>query len=134
MTSPFVPEKNQFTASPTDLVLDHSVLLSVVDGNTDLLRAICGLFLENYPLLLSEIVNAISRSDGNALARAAHTLKGSGGYFLAESALSAITDLERIGLGGDLRGAPERLAELERQMERVKPELSVLAGKSRESE
>jgi two-component system, sensor histidine kinase and response regulator len=134
MTSPFVPEKNQLTASPTDQVLDHCVLLSVVDGNTDLLRAICGLFLENYPLLLSEIVNAISRSDGNALARAAHTLKGSGGYFLAESALSAITDLERIGLGGDLRVAPERLAELERQMERVKPELSVLAGKSTESE
>ena len=97
MTSPVVPEKNQAKRQPTNQMLDHSILLSVVDGDGDLLRGICGLFLEGYPVHLSMIREAITRADGKELARSAHTLKGSGGFFLTESAQSALADLEAIG-------------------------------------
>ena len=130
MTSPFISEKNQASRQPTSRVLDHSVLLSVVDGDEDLLRGICGLFLKGYPVHLSEIREAITRADGKALARSAHTLKGSGGFFLTESAQTALADLEAIGQEGDFSSAPQRLAELEHEMDLVKPELFMLAGES----
>ena len=71
--------------------------------------------------------------DADGLARATHTLKGSGGYFLDASALRTLVDLELIAHGGDLINAPERLAELEWEMERLKPELLILSGKGAQS-
>jgi PAS domain S-box-containing protein len=126
-------KKNPADPLPASQVLDHSLLLSFVDGDEDLLRGICGLFLGHYPALLSNIGDAITRADAAGLARAAHTLKGSGGYFLAASALRTLVDLELIAHGGDLNNAPERLAELEWEMERLKPELLILSGKGAES-
>jgi HPt (histidine-containing phosphotransfer) domain-containing protein len=131
MTSPSISEKNQVRHKPANQMLDHSILLSVVDGDGDLLRGICGLFLEGYPVHLSMIREAITCADGKALARSAHTLKGSGGFFLTESAQSALADLEAIGQGGDLNRAPQRLADLEQEMELLEPELVMLAGESR---
>ncbi len=117
----------------TNRVLDHSVLLSFVDGDEDLLRRICSLFLRSYPGLIFEMRDALARNDGGALARAAHTLKGSGGFFLTDSVRNMLTDLELIGHAGDLNGAPARLVELEAEMERLKPELSILAAEEMQS-
>ena len=121
-------EKNPADPLPANRLLDHSLLLSFVDGDEDLLRGICGLFLGHYPAFLSKIRDAIARADAGGLARATHTLKGSGGYFLDASALRTLVDLEVIAHSGDLINAPERLAELEWEMERLKPELLVLSG------
>lgn len=126
-------EKNPADPLPASPVLDHSVLLSFVDGDEDLLRGICGLFLDHYPALLSKIREAIARTDPDELARAAHTLKGSGGYFLPASALRTLVDIELIAHEGDLNNATERLAELEWEMERLKPELLILSGKGTQS-
>ena len=131
MTSPFISEKIQVRHKPENQMLDHSILLSVVDGDEDLLRGICGLFLKGYPVQISEIREAITRADGKALARGAHTLKGSGGFFLTESAQNALADLEAMGQEGDLNSAPQRIADLEQEMELLKPELFMLAGESR---
>ena len=130
MTKAFALEKNSAGPLSASPVLDHSLLLSFVDGDEDLLRGICGLFLDHYPALLSNIRDAIARADADELARAIHTLKGSGGYFLGASSLRTLADLELIAHGGDLNNAPERFAELEREMERLKPELLILSGAS----
>jgi two-component system, sensor histidine kinase and response regulator len=114
-------------ASDSATVLDYSILLAVVDGDDDLLRSICGLFLKNYPVLMSGIHEAIARNNSTELVRAAHTLKGSGGYFLTDSARKTLVDLERMAREGDLRNAGERFAELESEMERLKPEVLKLA-------
>jgi HPt (histidine-containing phosphotransfer) domain-containing protein len=126
-------EKTPADPLPASRVLDHSLLLSFVDGDEDLLRGICGLFLGHYPAFLSKIRDAIARADADGLARATHTLKGSGGYFLDASALRTLVDLELIAHGGDLINAPERLAELEWEMERLKPELLILSGEGAQS-
>jgi two-component system, sensor histidine kinase and response regulator len=107
--------------------LDHSILLDVVDGDNDLLRSISALFLKNYPVLMSGIHEAIAQNDSTAIVRAAHTLKGSGGYFLTDSARKTLVDLERMAREDDLRNAGERFAELESEMERLKPEVLLLA-------
>ena len=132
-TKSFAFEKTPADPLPASPVFDHSLLLSFVDGDEDLLRAICGLFLGHYPALLSKIRDAIARADADGLARAAHTLKGSGGYFLAASALRTLVDLELIAHGGELNNATERLAELEWEMERLKPELLILSGNGAQS-
>ncbi len=107
--------------------LDHAVLLAAVDGDNDLIRSISGLFLDSYPVLLTPINDAIARNDSNALVRAAHTLKGSGGYFLTDSARKTLADLEGMAHEGNLSNASERFAELKSEMERLEPELLMLA-------
>ena len=128
MTNQAIAEKTQSDVPLAASVLDHSALLALVDGDMDLLRSIAALFLDSYPPLLGEVRGAITRGDCNELARGAHTLKGSCGYFLSDSARNRLVDLEGMAAGGDLRRAPERLAELESEMEIIKPELFLLAS------
>jgi HPt (histidine-containing phosphotransfer) domain-containing protein len=115
------------SASDPATELDHSVLLAAVDGDNDLLRSISGLFLSNYPVLMSSIHDAIARNDSKELMRAAHTLRGSGGFFLTESARNKLVDLERMAHDGNLANAGERVAELESEMEHTRPEVVRLA-------
>jgi HPt (histidine-containing phosphotransfer) domain-containing protein len=133
MTKSVAPDRNTSDTLPSGTLLDHSVLLSSVDGDMDLLRGISGLFLSSYPALISDMRDAIARDDSNALARAAHTFKGSGGYFLTDAAREGVVELELIAHGSDLSVATERLAELELEMERLKPELSIFAAEAAQS-
>lgn len=133
MTDEVKVNKDNSDPSTPNRVLDHAVLLSVVDGDADLLRDLCALLLRSYPSAMSEMRGAIARNDGNALAQAAHRLKGSAGHFITGSARSLLTDLGMIGQGGDLTKGPERLADLEAEMERLKPELSRLAEEEPET-
>lgn len=110
--------------------LDRSVLLSFVDGDATVLQAVCALFLINYSALISTMRDAITQNDGDALARSAHTLRGSGAFFLTESARNTIMDLELIGRSEDLTRALPRLVDFEAEMERLRPELSALAAET----
>jgi HPt (histidine-containing phosphotransfer) domain-containing protein len=129
MTEEVKPDKDESARSMPDKVLDYSLLLSVADGDANLLRLLCALFLRSYPSVMTEIRDAIARNDGETLARAAHTLRGSAGYFVTDSTRSLLTDLEMIGDSGDLTKAPARLVDLEQEMERIKPELCGIAEK-----
>jgi HPt (histidine-containing phosphotransfer) domain-containing protein len=119
-------DDREISASLTTNTLDRSVLLSFVDGEEDLLKAVVGLFLGSYPQILSAMRDAITRNDGGALARSAHTLRGSGGFFLTPFAHDTLTDLELLGRSGDLTTAQARLLEFETEMDRLKSELSAL--------
>jgi len=86
-------------------------------------------FLEEYSTLMNDVRLAMNRSDPEALARAAHTVKGSLAYFEGAAASKAAVDLELVGRSGNMDGAQECLARLEREMERVREELGkVLAN------
>jgi PAS domain S-box-containing protein len=107
-------------------VLDTAAVLARVDGDLELLQYIVELFLEELPKLMGEIRDAVARHDSEALERAAHTLKGSVGNFHANAVVGAAQHLETIAREGDLRGAREALAVLEREAERLKPALITL--------
>ena len=108
------------------LSFDPSVVLRRVDNDRDLLREVAGLFFEDTPRLLSEVRNAITRGDGKALERSAHTLKGSVSNFGARLASEAALSLEQMGRQGDFAKAVETFAQLEEQIALLIPALEAL--------
>jgi len=115
---------------PAEQVIDQAALLNGVDGNRRLLNQIVRLFLADYPRRIDEIKNAIHRGDANALARAAHALKGSVGNFAAKNAISVLQRLETMGRNQELNAAGEEFVALESELARVSKDLRQLTRNS----
>ena len=111
-------------------VIDHVALLEGFDGSRGLLKKMVRLFLADYPRHVEEIKQSIGRRDANALARAAHTLKGSVGNFAAKEAFAIAQSLENMGRNGQLDTADERCTALESELALVSKELRSLIVKS----
>ena len=107
--------------------LNLAIALERVGGDEELLREIAGLFLEDYPSLMSKIGQAVATNDAYNLERAAHSLKGSIANFGSESAYQASLDLEQIGRSKDLAKMHEAHARLVDVMTHVCPELEALS-------
>ncbi len=107
-------------------VLDGQELLSRVEGDRELLSEIVQEFLRDCPRLLARIRDAIAAGDGEALARAAHSLRGSVANFAAKPALQAALELERIGDERDLTGAEGAYSILEKELGLLKRALALL--------
>jgi histidine phosphotransfer protein HptB len=100
---------------------DKTEALERLGGDEDLLRELCGIFLEESPKLVQKLRHALAESNANALMRAAHSLKGELGYLGAAAASRASRALEEMGLkdmGKDqnLSRAAELLVLLEREL------------------
>jgi two-component system sensor histidine kinase/response regulator len=117
------PGLNQMNS---ELNFDPAAVLKRVDGDRELLAEIAGLFFEDTPRLLSEVRNAITCADGEALERSAHTLKGSVGNFGARSAFDAAFNLEQMGRNGDFARADQVFGQLEHQISLLVPALENL--------
>jgi PAS domain S-box-containing protein len=111
-------------------VLDEAALLAGVDGNRRLLHKLVRVFLADYPLLLTEIKDAIRRNDVGALASAAHTLKGSVGNFAAKRAFAAAQRMETIGKDEDLGAASDACVTLESALALLSKKLRKLTSNS----
>jgi PAS domain S-box-containing protein len=110
-------------------VIDDAALLSRLNGNRRLLREMAGLFLADCPKMLSALRDAVAAGNAQAVAQAAHALKGSVANFAAAEAVQAALRLESIGTQGDLTGLREAHAGLEREMARVEQALRAFAPK-----
>jgi len=108
--------------------LNRALALERVGGDHDLLREIAGLFLEDYPSLITKIQQAVADGDANNLERAAHSLKGSIANFGSDAAYQAAFDLEQIGRNKNLEHAAEAYARLLDVMIHVCPELEALSA------
>lgn len=111
----------------TPQVLDRAALLDRVGGDLEFLQEIAGLFLEDCPRLLAEILTAVTGGDARTLEYAAHTLKGSVANFGAEAARDAALRLETLGRAGDLKPAPEAYTALEQEIQRFTQALGALS-------
>src|ERR1700693_4562712 len=109
----FVPGGNSMDAEQTReqpsvekqlLQLNESLALSGVGGDSDLLREVIELFLDDYPQALESIRSAVAAQDATALEHQAHSLKGSVSTFGARRAFEAALALEKQGRSKDLRG------------------------------
>jgi hypothetical protein len=60
-----------------ETLLDRELALTRVGGDAELLKEIASLFLEDYPLSLAELRDALARGDATKVERTAHGLKGS---------------------------------------------------------
>ena len=73
--------------------------------------------------MMDDIRGNIEATDDVGLRRAAHTLKGSLGYFGAQAAFELAYRLEKMALEGDSGRTAETWAALQREMDRVSPAL-----------
>jgi len=108
-------------------VLDKAELLDQIGGDFSLLRKIVELFIEGYSKNLDEMRDAIRDRDPQRLHKTAHRLKGSASTLAATLTRDAAHRLEAIGASGKLTEAPEALALLEEEMERLRDALVALA-------
>jgi CheY-like chemotaxis protein len=106
--------------------LDRQAILARVEGDTDLLKEVTNLFLEDAPRLMAEIKCSVEQKDAQALARTAHALKGSIGNFGAAAAFDATLQLETMGRRNELEGASEMFERLQKEINEVLPELQTL--------
>jgi signal transduction histidine kinase/HPt (histidine-containing phosphotransfer) domain-containing protein len=96
-------------------VFDLSKVMNVVGGDTELFEEVANLFLENAADKIANLREGVVRGDASSVAKAAHTLKGSTGYFGAKRAFDAVHRLELIGKNGTWTEAEKAQLELERE-------------------
>lgn len=112
-------------AAESHVDLDHA--LTWVDQDRELLAELVGIFLQDYPLRLTELHEAIAQGDAPRTQRVAHGLKGSVAGFGAKRAKELALRLELIGKNGDLAEARPALDDLEGELAHVAKGLSTPA-------
>ncbi|HUE85953.1 MAG TPA: response regulator [Vicinamibacterales bacterium] len=85
------------TASAGLAIFDANALMDRLSGDTALMSEVINLFLEDCPVRLAAIEDAIETRDPEALRRAAHALKGAAGSLSAHRLFEAAAALEAIG-------------------------------------
>lgn len=89
--------------------IDFDDLLEKVGGDAEFLQELFDLFLDNSTDLLNQIKQHIDNDDNEALARAAHTLKGSVSNFTPTGPVfEAAKSLEFMGKENNLDQANDR--------------------------
>ena len=99
--------------------MNLAIALERMDGDADLLREIIDIFLEDHLGGLKELHAAAEARDSVRLQRAAHTLKGAAGNFVAARATDLALQLEQICKGGDLDGGLALVAPLDQEITRL---------------
>lgn len=94
--------------------------------DSDFLRELADMFLEDCPHLMGNTRSAIDLQDASDLKLAAHTLKGSTGVFKDSAAFAAAFAMERIGRDGDWDHAEAAWTALESEIHRLTHSLSDL--------
>ncbi len=98
---------------------NSDVALGRLDGDRGLLAEIIAALVESGPSSTAALRDAVEVGDPARVAQAAHALKGAVSNVAATAALTATARLEELGRTGDLTGAAEQLAMVEREMTRL---------------
>jgi CheY-like chemotaxis protein len=119
-------DEDSGTAEDTP-ALDLSVLESrrgpQRDGEPDKLARIVGLFIEDVPLRLDELRQAVERGEAQKVEETAHMLKGGSGYMGAVQMAQICAGIQGLGASGELSHAPQLLDDLEAEFKRIRPAL-----------
>jgi two-component system, sensor histidine kinase and response regulator len=92
---------------------DPSYALMQAGGDPSLLAQLVDLFRIYAPAQLEAVHEALRREDAAAVARAAHTLKGSMSVLISREKLDVLHDVEQLGRQGRLGEAETRLPAVE---------------------
>jgi two-component system, sensor histidine kinase and response regulator len=114
-----LPARAKLPASPADPVAEgpsDAELLARFDGDSELLKELAGIFLQECPRMLDEIREALHSGNAKTLERAAHTLKGSVGNFAMPGPWETAQRLELLAKSGQLSGVEDIFHTLEQQL------------------
>ena len=117
------------TLTETKPCWNKDAALQALDGDTELLMELAGLFLEGSGQLLERIGRGIEAANSTELYHAAHTLKGSMANFCAQEARDSAHVLEMAGRAGHLEGAREMFRTLTGQLQCLEADLAEFAAR-----
>ena len=106
-----------------------SEALTRVDQDEDLFFTLVELFIEQAPLDMAATQAALDAGDGEALARAAHRMKGAILQFSAPRVLAGISQLEALGKAGTLDQAMTVCAHVDQELQTLITALREYAAK-----
>jgi two-component system sensor histidine kinase/response regulator len=95
-----------------------------VEGDWNLVAELVEMFGTDSRRLVADVRRCLEAGDARGVAEASHALKGSAGQMGGHAAASAASALELMARSGALSGGGERLAELEREVDRLRSGLS----------
>ncbi len=99
--------------------LDLEDGLDRAGGDLEFYKELIGMFLEDTPLRLTEITDAIARGDAAAVGSVAHGIKGAAANLSALAIRDTAYALESLGRSGSLAGAPELADQLAHEIRRL---------------
>jgi two-component system, sensor histidine kinase and response regulator len=114
-----LPARAKLPASPAKPIAEgpsDAELLARFDGDSELLKELAGIFLQECPRMLDEIREALHSGNAKTLERAAHTLKGSVGNFAMPGPWETAQRLELLAKSGQLSGVEDIFHTLEQQL------------------
>ncbi len=131
--STFAPTKDADCAAhdeplPANCLLNWEQALANSDLPEQEFQELTQLFVQECPQLMADIRQALRDGDAVGLCRAAHTLKGSTAIFSADAATATSLQLETLARLSRLAEAAPVVAQLERDIDQLLPELARHAG------
>jgi HPt (histidine-containing phosphotransfer) domain-containing protein len=102
-------------AQATSSYATRAELLADFDDDAEFVAEVVATFLSRCPLLLDEIRSGLRDADVDTVSRAAHSLKGSIGYFDHGQLYAAAQRIEHI-TAAELPSLPALLLQLEQQL------------------
>lgn len=103
----------------TDVIFNLAEALTRVDEDEDLFYTLAELFVEQAPLDMAAIQAALDAGDAEALARAAHRMKGAILQFSAPTVFEGISQLESLGKAGALDRATTVCARVDQELQKL---------------
>jgi HPt (histidine-containing phosphotransfer) domain-containing protein len=106
---------------------DRAAFLARVDGDVELMQELVSLFLDDCPQRMTCLREALDCGDSEALAKAAHNLKGAVGNLCASRSFKTVQRLETAARDGDLQHAATAYTALEQEIAHLRTELASLS-------
>ncbi|MGR3220650.1 MAG: response regulator [Candidatus Anammoxibacter sp.] len=110
---------------PGSEVFSKSAALVYVDSDIDLLKTLVRQFLDDYPVKLSKIRDAIENKNSKAIKHASHAIKGAVGNLYAGATFNAALRLEKIAYDGNTHEIAEAYNMLEKEIDKLKQEFAI---------
>ena len=117
------PRSNTGNEMSMEGTIDLEGLLERCGGSKDLVHKIAQKFAETGPGMVSQVREAVTNQDADAVYRAAHQLKGASATMGAVKLASVAADIEMLGREGNVQGAADRMSSLEAEFDRAVPML-----------
>ena len=106
-------------AAPAPTTLDRVEALERVGGDTQLLRELSDVFLNDCPRMMEEVVEGLCAGDAVKVKRGAHSIKGAVAILGGKAAFEAALRLETIARQGDLSQADSAWQVLRQALEQL---------------
>jgi len=111
------------------IVFDINDALDRVEGDRELLEEIVRIFTGECAGNMDAIRQAFTAGDARLLERLAHTIKGASANLGAVAVCKVAFELEKLAAAGDLSNAPEWIDKIQREIDRLLPELASVGQK-----